>query len=294
METIIEAYSKKVQELRTKKYVVRPIRRQGGWVPPGHDSEFMNDGSKNGYVVPVLPGNILVDPLKDFTLDDRASFAEELGLPDVQSLNTHTKKNYWRGNTVTVDRNGLYLDCTQTMDFVKCLILKSDGENIAPSWAERFDKGTYKFALCEEGEELHDKVSNLEDKKNAYIYLSKMDKSVDKMRDFLYVYYITKKDAKRPPVSASVDWLKQELGRIIDDDLQVFLGIANDKEYNIKLLIQKSLEIGALMRDRHNYSLPGSDRPIGVLEDLISFLDDPKNQEVRIKLVHQIENATKK
>ena len=294
METIIEIYSKEVQELRSKKYVVRPIRRKGGWVPPGHDSEFMNDGSKNGYVVPVLPGNILVDPLKNFTLEDRAAFAEELGLQDVLSLNTHTKKNYWRGNTVFLDRNGLFLDCSIPMDFVKFLILKSDTENIAPNWNERFDKGTYKFALCEEGEELHDKVSNLEDKKNAYIYLSKMDKSVDKMKDFLYVYYITKKDAKRPPVSASVDWFKQELGRIIEDDLQTYLGIANDKEYNIKLLIQKSVEIGALTRDRHNYSLPGADRPIGVLEDLISFLDDPKNQEVRIKLVHQIENATKK
>jgi len=294
METAISMYSKKVQELREKRYVVRPIRRKGGWVPPDHDSAFMNDGARQGYVVPVLPGNVLVDPLKDFTSEDKVSLAEELGLENAQVFNVHTKKNFWRGNTVYLDRNGLHLNCENPADFVKYLILKSDSENIAPNWASRFDKGTYKFALCEEGEELLDKVSNLEDKKNAYIYLSKIDKSVDKMKDFLYVYYLTKKDAKRPPRAASVDWLKQELGRIIEDDLATYLSIANDKDYNVKLLIQKSIEVGALYRDRHNYSMPGADKPIGVLEDLIAFLDDTKNQEVKIKLLHQIENTTKK
>lgn len=294
METLTEKYSKKVKALREKRYVVRPIRRKGGWVPPDHDSAFMNDGSKMGIVVPVLPGNILVDPLKDFTEEDKQSLANELGLPDVSSLNVHVKKNFWRGNTVFIDRNGLHLDCSRSDDFVKFLVLRADSERISPNWNQRFDKGTYKFALCEEGEELIDKVSNLEEKKNAYIHLSKIDKSIEKMRDFLYVYYVTKKDAKRPPKTANADWLKSELGRIIDDDLRVFLEIMDDRDYNIKLLIQKSVEIGALSRDKHNYYLPGADRPIGTLTDLIDFLDDPKNQDVRMKLMHQVENADKK
>lgn len=284
-------YSIKVKNLREKKYVVRPVRRKGQWVGPEHDSAFMNDGAKLGIVVPVQAGNVLVNPMPEFTKEDIVLFAEELGLPDAQKLNIFVPKCYWRGKTVTLDRNGLHLNCLNVDDFVKFLILRSDSDRIAPNWSSRFDRGTYKFALVEEGEELQDKVSNLEEKKNAYILFGKMDANADKMKDFLYVYYLQKKDAKRPPKNASLNQLKEEIGRIIEDDLRTYLNILNDDYYNLKLLIQKSVEIGALRRDKHLYSLPGADKPIGVLEDLLSHLDDPKNQDVRMKLMHQVENS---
>lgn len=294
MEANVEVkkvYSKKVQELRTKKYVVRPIRRKGGWVPPDHDSAFMNDGSKFGVVVPVLPGNILSNPIPEFKKEDVTLLVEELGLSDEQELNIHVKKCFWRGRTVVLDRNGLHLDLEKIEDLIKFLILRSDTERIARNWMTRFDKGTYKFALVEQGEELQDKVSDLEDKKNAYILFGKMDASIDKMKDFLYVYYLNKKDAKRPPKTASLDQLRNDIGHIIEDDLKTFLSILQDENYNLKLLIQKSVEVGALRRDKHLYSFPGADKPVGVIEDLITFLDDPSNQDARVKLMHQIENA---
>lgn len=293
METKTETktFSKKVQALMGKKFVVRPIRRKGGWVPPDHDSSFMNDGSRMGIVVPVMAGNVLKNPMPEFTKEDIILLAEELGLPDHQKLNIHVPKSFWRGNTVFLDRNGLHLNTSNIQDLIKFLILRSDTDRIAPNWSTRFDRGTYKFALVEEGEELHDKVSNLEEKKNAYILLGKMDTNIEKMKDFLYVYYLTKKDAKRPPKNATLDQLKNEIGRIIEDDLKNYLSILEDENYTLKLLIQKSVEIGALRRDKHLYSVPGSDRPIGVIEDLIQYLDDPKNQDLRVKLMHQIENT---
>ncbi len=191
-----DQYSIDVRNLREKKYVVRPIRRKGAWVGPDHDSAFMNDGAKMGIVVPVLAGNVLRNPMPEFTSKDIKLLAEELGLEDVQRLNIHVPKSYWRGKTVTLDRNGLHLHLEKVNDLVNFLILRSDSERIAPSWTVRFDRGTYKFALVEEGEELQDKVSNLEEKKNAYILFGKMDSSIDKMKDFLYVYYLQKRDAK--------------------------------------------------------------------------------------------------
>jgi hypothetical protein len=289
--TMERPYSLKVRNLRTKKVVIRPIRRKGQWVGPEHDSAFMNDGAKMGIVVPVLAGNVLINPMPEFTVEDIKLLAEELGLEDVKKLNIHTPKCYWRGRTVQLDRNGLHLNLERVEDLIKYLILRADTERISPNWTERFDRGTYKFAIVEEGEELQDKVSSLEDKKNAYILFGKMDASVDKMKDFLYVYYLAKKDAKRPPKNATLDQLKNEIGRIIEDDLRTYIGILNDDYYILKLLIQKSVEIGALRRDKHLYSFPGADKPVGVLEDLISFLDDPKNQDARMKLMHQVDNT---
>jgi hypothetical protein len=284
-------YSLKVRNLREKKYVVRPIRRKGAWVGPDHDSAFMNDGAKMGIVIPVQAGNVLVNPIPEFTAEDVETFAQELGLENALKLNIHVPKCYWRGRTVMIDRNGLHLDLSKVEDLVKFLVLRADTERISRTWGERFDRGTYKFALVEEGEELLDKVSNLEEKKNAYILFGKMDASSDKMKDFLYVYYLQKKDAKKPPRNATIDQLKSEIGKIIEDDMKTYLFILQDDYYTLKLLIQKANEIGALRRDRSIYSLPGSDKPIGVLEDLIEYLDDPKNQDVRMKLLHQVENV---
>lgn len=294
-----------MKDLREKKYVARPIQRKGGWVPAEHDSAFINDGAKKGFVVPVIEGNVMKNPFRrirkdpndpligkvffDFNKEEIESLADELGI-EIQKMNANVKKNYWTNRNIFLDKNGKHLDLKDSNDFINFLILASDEENIALGWGNRFEKGTYLFALCEASEELVDKVSNLEEKMKAYNYLDKIKGSAEKMKDFLYVYYVTKKDARKPPATANVDWLKGEIGRIIEDDMKIYLDIISDKDYNIKLLIQKSVEVGALQRNKHNYSLPGADRPIGVLEDVIEYLDNPKNQDVRMKLMHQVED----
>lgn len=293
MET--NAYSKKIRELRKKKVIIRPIRRKGGWVPETHDSSFMNDGANMGIVVPVTHGNVIVDPLYDFVkddeYDDKKLFAREIGVEDETRLNVHVKKNYWVGNTVSLNRNGLTLELSNPIDFIKYIILRSDTARIAPNWKSRFEKGTYKFAMVAEGEEIEAKVTKVDDVKEAYKLFGKIDYSVTKMKDFLYVYYLIKKEAKKPPREASVEWLKAELGRIIDEDLQLFLEILKDKAYDTKLLIQKSTNCGALIRKKHLYYVPGADKPVGVLDDVIEFINDSRNQDFEMKLIQQVENT---
>lgn len=297
MEIDMNEYSKEIQELRKKKYTVRPIRRDSGWLGPEHDSAFMNDGSAIQYTVPSKPkGRVLVDALPDFKLNDLKAFANELGLEDTKDLNPNARKGFWKReaeSTVRMDKNGKYLVLSDTRDFVEFLVLRSNSHLIAGSWATRFDSGEFKFAMVEEGEELIDSVSNLEEKKRAYRELDKIDGSAEKMKDFLYVYYLNKKEATRPPRDANVSWLKNSLGSIIENDLMMFLEILEDKDYSLKLLIQRSVETGALIKTRHNYSLPGADSPIGVIEEVIDFLDDVKNQSVRMKLMHQVQEPAK-
>lgn len=288
MET--NAYSKTIREFRSKKVIVRPIRRRGGWVHSEHDSSFMNDGATMGIVVPVTHGNVVIDPISDFTDEDKAKFAYDVGI-DITKLNVHVKKNYWVGNTVTLDKNGLVLELSNDVDFVKYLILRSDIDRIAPDWKNRFEKGTYKFAIVAEGEEIEEKVTKVEDVKRAYKLYGGIDYSVTKMKDFLYVYYLNKKDSKRPPRDASIEWLKAELGKIIEEDLQLFLEILEDRLYDTKLLIQKAANCGALLRKKYLYFAPGADKPIGVLDEVIEFIRDSRNQDFEMKLIQQVENT---
>lgn len=292
MEVDVSEYSKTIQQMRSMRVSVKPIYRKGDWVPDNHDSAFLNEGSTRDYTVPnKRRGNALVDPCFDFEAKDRQALANELGI-DVNLLNPNHKQTIWKDPgeaTVKLDRNGRRLNLKDTKDFLDYLVLRSNSHLISPTWGQRFDSGEYKFALVAENEEIQERVSNLEEKKQAYQYLGKIDHSATQMTDFLYVYYLNKKDAKRPPRNATVDWLKSEIGKIIESDLDMFLEILGDKNYNLKLLIQKATETGALIKDKHLYKIPGSDETIGVLEDLIDYLDDPKHSAERIKLMHHVE-----
>ena len=295
----IYGYSKEILKLRKRKVSVKPIHRDGGWVASNHDSAFLNDGAVRDYTVPSKArGRVLVNPCPDFVqekdgkTDDWQALADELGLESVRDLNPNTRKGFWMReaeSTVKMDKRGKFLNLKETRDFVEYLVLRSNSHLIAPTWATRFDNGEFMFALVEEGEEIIDNVSNLEENKKAYAYLDKIDSSAVKMTDFLYVYYLTKKEAKKPPRNGTIDWLKAEIGKIIKNDLNTYLTILDDPDYNLKLLIQRSVDSGALLKDRHIYSFPGADESVGNLEQLIEFLDDEKNQTERMKLMKMVE-----
>ena len=121
-----------------------------------------------------------------------------------------------------------------------------------------------------------------------------MDSSAEKMKDFLFVYYLQRKEAKRPPRDAGVDWLKAEIQKVVDTDLTMFLEINSDEKYDTKLLIIKSVESGALKRERHQYFIPGDEKPIGTIDQMIAFLDDDRNQEVKMKMLVHVDNTQKK
>jgi len=295
----VYGYSKEILKLRSKKVSVKPIHRDGGWVASNHDSAFLNDGAVRDYTVPSKArGRVLVNPCFDFVqdkdkkIDDWQALADELGLESIRDLNPNTPKGFWMReaeSTVKLDKRGKYLNLNDTRDFIEYLVLRSNSHLIAPTWATRFDNGEFMFALVEDGEEIIDKVSNLEEKKKAYAYLDQIDSSAEKMTDFLYVYYLTKKEAKKPPRNGKVDWLKAEIGKIIENDLNIYLGILDDPDYNLKLLIQRSVDSGALLKDRHKYTFPGADSAVGNLEQLIAYLDDEKNQTERMKLMKHVE-----
>lgn len=299
IDLTVYGYSKKILKLREKKVSVKPIHRDGGWVSSNHDSAFLNDGAVRDYTVPSKArGRVLVNPCPDFVqdkktgIDDWQALADELGLESVRDLNQNTPKGFWMReaeSTVKMDKRGKYLNLNETRDFIEFLVLRSCSHLIAPNWASRFDDGEFMFALVEEGEEIIDSVSNLEENKKAYAYLDKIDNSAEKMTDFLYVYYLTKKEAKKPPRNGTVDWLKAEVGKIIKNDLTIYLAILDDPDYNLKLLIQRSVDSGALLKDKHRYTFPGADSSVGNLEELIAYLDDEKNQTERMKLMKHVE-----
>jgi hypothetical protein len=279
--------------LRTGKVKVEPIKRSSDWLPAESDSAFMNTGAKIEYVVPRLQrSGMLLDPLDDLTNEEKDKVARELGFKNADDLNINKKEkeNFWINRTVFVDKNGKFLDLSNIGDFISYKILEVNLETIAPSFTERYEKGTYKFALVFEAEEDKLKNTKVDAKKDAYMLFGKIDGSAKKMSDFLWIYYLTDKEAKRLPNNPSIDYLRGEIGRIIEERTGTFLSIMTDPDFESKVLVQKAINNGFIHRDGQTFTVFGEPTSKNTLEGLINYLKDERNNNIRLSLIGRLDS----
>jgi hypothetical protein len=270
---------------------VLPVRRSNDWLPENADSAFMNTGAKIEYVVPRLISGQLIDPLGDLSEEQKNQVAKQLGYKDASDLNINKeeKSNYWVNKPVMIDKNGKHLDLSNTGDFINYKILETNLDYIAPSWEERYNKGTYKFALVFEEEESKLKNLKIDTKKEAYMMFGKIDGSVKKLSDFLWIHYLTNKEGKRLPNNPPLEYLRQEVGRIIEERPGEFLSIVTDTLFETKALIQKAINIGLIQRDGMTFKVFGEESSRNTLDGLINYLLDERNNNIRISLIGKIE-----
>jgi len=281
--------------LRTGKVKVLPVRRSNDWLPENADSAFMNTGAKVEYVVPRLRSGQLIDPLADLTDEQKNIVARQLGLKDSSDLNVmiqDEKKNFWVNKAVVIDRDGLFLDLTSVSDFIDYKIFEVNLDFIAPSWEERYNKGTYKFAIVFEDEESKIKNIKIDTNKEAYMIFGKIDGNIKKLTDFLWIHYLTNiKDGKRLPNNPSLEYLRGEVGRIIEERPGEFLSIITDAQFETKALIQKAINNGFIQRSGQTFQIFGEDSSKGSLEGLIEYLNDERNNNVRLSIIGRIEQV---
>ena len=280
--------------IRSGRVKLMPIRRTSDWLPENSDSAFMNTGAKVEYVVPRLQrSGQLIDPLADLTDEQKDKVARELGMNNGTDLSVmkEEKSNYWINRAVILDKNGMFLNLSNVGDFITYKILEVNLEYIAPSYEERYMKGTYKFALVFEEEEEKIKNLKIDVKKEAYMMFGKIDGSVKKLSDFLWIYYLTDKEGKRLPNNPSLEYLRGEVGRLIDERPGEFLSIMTDNNFETKALIQRSINIGLIQRDGMTFKVFGEDSSKNTLDGLISFLLDERNNNIRLSLIGKIEAA---
>ncbi len=210
-----------------------------------------------------------------------------MGLKDGESFNIHLKgqDNFWHRFEVTLTRNGDTFDLGRPAEFLRWCVLRSDIDNIAPSWDERLNKGTYQFALVEEDEESRSKIDKADKMKESWKLYGRLETSESKMRDFLFVYYLEFRDANKPPKQATPQWLKEQIIDIIENKTDRFLKLAQDPQYEIKLLVKKAVDTGVITIENKKYSVPDNEEPIGNLTQLIKYLDDDRNQEERLRII---------
>ena len=276
--------------LPMKKVALKPVVREGGWLPKGHDGEFMFTMATAEFCVPrdIRRGGRLAQVLNE---EEEQLIGEKLGAN--LSINRQDSENFFcidKRSRVKVikkhdfDKEGMVLDLSDALDYLHYKILLANRDIIAPSWEERYNKPSYRFVLVDKDQEAIEHIKKGSLKAKAYEHYAAIKDSHQRMTKFLTVY------GQRPLKEVSVDFLQSQLLNIIESNVNGYLTIANDPDYDNKLLIDDAVRVGALTKiGKTKYMLPGGDVIGSTTNEAIEYLTDKRNSEVAAKIRAQIE-----
>lgn len=279
---------KKVFTPVEKTILVKPVMRSRNTLitDPKHEAFFLFGNATITLTLPMDRSGNLVNP---FTSKEEQEWLEdELDI----DLNYHkSKNNHWHTFKVVLGKGTKKLQLANPKQYLEYLLLRANGQLIAPNGAAKMDKATYRYSL--ESEEFENKkVASATDLKiKAYMALGKIKDDKEAMVNFLKVY------GKKVAETSKIDFLVSRLTEIVDNDTNKFLSLINDKEnYEIRLLIAEGVDCGAIEKRGRAYQLPGGD-PLAapglpaVIDNVIDYLNGAAQQDVLLAIKTRVKNA---
>lgn len=288
-----EVNSKKViSPLSNTTVEFKLVERDGGWlsqINPNHDGKTLFSNAKITFIgLPYDNKNgCEVDPL---TEDEKEFFESKqagLNIKDGE-LSIYHADSYWKSFILAIPKDGLKFKLNNPTNYLKYKFLMAQKNVVAPSWEERFDKGSYKFALVSETHDTEQSNKRAELQEAAYAEYGKMKNNSEKMRSILRLY------GKNVSADSGVDFLRGEIQKLIEKDIHGLLRLCEDKDFDLKVFIEKAIEIGEINKvARNNYAFPHGES-IGTIDDVIDYLKLKKNTDIRLKIQTRIDASSGK
>lgn len=283
--------------LTNKKIKVKPILRENPFYKKGHDGDFMFTGThQNICAMKSAQSGQIVDPLKGMKEDDIKIIADKL-TKKVEDFSIYREdKNYWKGwgtstgeylkgFEVYLDKEVKTLDLSDPIDFLSYRVLITNTDKVAPSWNERYNKGSYKWAIVDEEDEVIEKVKASDKRKKAYMEFGKISESETKLTNFLRIYGVN------VPTNSTKDWKKAEVDKIIDNDIESFLTIIEDTDYENKLFILDAMNAKAITKIKNDEYALLSGKSIGSMKEAVKYFKDPKNNPELLLIKARLEGT---
>lgn len=274
--------------LENKRVIIRIIPEKGHELFKSIDKQHIGKhffpDCKKVFVLPLTKstGGLV----KLLTKEEQEFFEEALELEKGElstNLDKAVKFKFWSKFTVELNQNDLVLDLSNPKDNLKDRVLSCYKDELAPSWEERLDKATYRWARVDEDYQtrVYTKTSDL--KMKGYIELAKIKDNKAKLFDTLRLL------GKTPSSTASIEWLYSEVGKIIETVDKVvgsstvhdFLDLVEDKTSKTKLFIMDAIKLGEVTVSGSKYYIKGGDLIGNTKEKAIEWFDDNTNSETR-------------
>jgi hypothetical protein len=311
METAIETKKVYGTFLQDRIVSVKPVESSGKWsnlLVQGQDRSkdpFLLNKVKRSYQVPLnseMRGGgvkVILDDQRRVLIQkyeegypngmtQKEFFEKELGVNLNPTLPQDT--NFWRTDRrgrVILTKEGTTLNLNLSLDMLKYLILLSNKMLVSPSYDERVLKATYEFMIVDESKVTTKKLEEASVKADAYIKFAEITNSRKATVGFI------KSLGRTIPATATDEWLKNEVLNVVDTNPKYFLEIVNHPQYQERIFVQEATEAGAIIRKGEKRYTLDNGSELGDLTDVINYLLNPDNQEVKMRIKAKIELAKK-
>lgn len=268
--------------------VVKFIKRKRGMASHVDENHVISggmlSGSKKKFCAPLTRSNTIANVL---TKEEKEFLEEETG------LNLSVYGDFWKTFYVSLwkdDANNRF-DMADPMDFISIRLLESLKNDIAPGWNERNKKQSYQFVITRTDEEFKEKKAKLDTKKQAFKTYGKIEDDKEKLIGILKLL------TNQPFSSDSkLSWIQGKVEEYLDTMPSAFLAIIDDPSFDTKVLINKGVDNGAIIKNSNKYStIDGLDLcengSIPSFDNAVKYLDNVKNQEVRHLIEARINNS---
>jgi hypothetical protein len=222
-------------------------------------------------------------------MTEKEFFEKELGVDLNPTM--PTDKNFWRSDKrgrVVLTKEGTTLNLNQPLDMLKYKILLSNKTMISPSYEDRVLKASYEFMIVEESKVTVKKLEEANFKAQAYIKFAEVTNSKTSTVGFI------KSLGRTIPATATEDWLKNEVLTVVENKPEYFLEIVNHPQYNERIFVQEAVEVGAIIRKGEKRYTLDNGAELGELTDVVNYLLNPDNQEVKMRIKAKIDLAKRK
>lgn len=271
--------------LSNEIYVIKPVEENvATWVEEGKDGYTRWEGTLVTYDVPLTTNGVakVLTPEEQTYLEKKIDSTRPQGWlgPYVKNGNVWTGKDRYK---VSIKPEGIELDISDPIAYIKRKILLANVEDIAPSYEQRLDR-KYLFYMEAKSNIDKTKTDKLDKRLDAMGFIAGIQTDRDKMRNLLLVLHQGRRG--KVPLDASAPLCKTMLAEYADARLDTFLSIIHDPELKYKVYYYLAIEKGAFVME--NYQLRYNGELVGnTIEDGMALIkelatDPNRNEEYGI------------
>ena len=96
---------------------------------------------------------------------------------------------------------------------------------------------------------------------------------------------------KNPGTNVNLDFIKAQVGKIVDSEPSTFLQLIKSPDYKYKIFLRKLIDKGIVRENGGKYTLVGGEVLGFSFDQAIDFCLKPENQEVLVSLKGQLQAA---
>lgn len=273
-------------ELPTEKVLVRYVMRQSGNI---RNRNHVAYGGKLDGSIDTLPAK-MVDGgnYADIFTEEEQLFLEKKLFLEEGDLSSYNKKGFLSKFKVTIgkEQTTLYLD--KPTDFIKYKILESYAGLVSPDIFTTPTYKGYRYEFVREADVVSKQTTKLNYNRDAYKLFGKIEDSREQLAGAYRMVSHNKVSAE-----STLEWLRGQVGELIDKDAKGFVLTLKDEFYQTKLFIEQAIDAKVISRSKGLYYTAdgmelSAEGEQPTLINAIKFLDNISNQDIKLQLTSKM------